>query len=82
MDSSESIFHTEGDKDDVLFTMPSLSRTLSEGDEFVYTDDTNTIRYKIESVEYHLRYTDSPSTEILTKTWKAPICYFGVKVVV
>jgi len=82
MENSRCVFHTEGDMGDVLFVLPAASRQLREGDMVTHTSLTDTIRYKIETVDYHVEEGRRQGILSTRDYWKTPVTYFGVSVVV
>ena len=74
--------HTEGDKNDVLFQMPSMVREFREGDVFTYVDPGGTeVVYLIETVEYRIESINHPNPETSGNIWKSPEVFYGVSVV-
>ena len=48
-----AIVHTEGDVNDVLFTIPPPTRSLHEGDVIRFAHPNGeSVKYKVESVDY------------------------------
>ncbi len=78
---SHAVVHTEGDEGDVLFQLPPLFREMREGDEFVFTDSSGSIRYKIETVLPYIELVAGGAPSNPDNLWKPPVVYYGVSVV-
>ena len=81
-ETAKAIVHTDGNKGDVLFSMPSMVREFHEGDTFTYVDPsaTETV-YKIETVDYRIESISHPNPETSGNIWKEPEVFYGVSVV-
>jgi hypothetical protein len=79
--ASNAYVHTEGDIEDVLFSMPPHGRDLRENDLFLHVDTAGVeTTYKIESVLprfEQLSVQDGTPSVI----WRPPAVYYGVSVV-
>ncbi len=74
--------HTEGDKEDVLFTLPPSSRRLGEMDTLTVTlVGGSPVTYKVESVAYELVQLASGNESNPHDYWKPPAVYYGVSIV-
>ncbi len=81
-ETAKGLVHTEGDKDDVLFELPSMVRGFREGDTFTYVDPSGTeIVYLIETVDYRIESITHPNPATSGNIWKEPEVFYGVSVI-
>ena len=81
-ETAKGLVHTEGDKDDVLFVLPSRVRGFREGDKFTYIDPNGTATvYKVETVDYRIESISHPNPATSGDIWKEPEVFYGVSVV-
>ncbi len=78
---SDCYVHIEGDPENILFQLPSMSRSLREGDTLNVTlQGKAEVVYKVESVRYVLTETASGNVHNPHNFWKPPAIYYGVSI--
>lgn len=81
-ESTPCYVHTENDPDDVLFTLPPMSRELRMEDTFEVTlAGQSAVTYKVETVNYKLVEEASANPNNPHNFWKSREIFYGVSIV-